>query len=337
MQLFDKILSLNKNHRFSKHQQIVEGVLMSIDERILNIGDKLPSVVQMGKELTFANRTIAMAYDELKKRGVIESRKTKGYYVISKKTEIKRKLALILYAFHAFQENFYNTFRNELGDKYQIDIYFHHNNISLFETILDNTKNRYSYFVIAALQEKKAKELILNFSPEKTLLIDRYLKLPKKYSYIFQEFEDTIYQKLVELTADIKKYNKFVLFYKSDADYPKGILKAFKKYTKDYTINSEILSVYKDGSVEKGVLYFFIGDAYYWELLRDVQKSNLTLGKDLGILAQNDSIEKEVSFGGITTLSTDFHQMGIQSAKHIKNNKESHEFIPTTLNVRNSI
>ena len=106
----------------------------------------------------------------------------------------------------------------------------------------------------------------------------------------------------------------------------------------DFNISAEIKHSYIDRSVKKRELYFFVGETYYWELLRDAQSLNYTLGQDIGILAQNDSIEKEISFGGITTLSTNFKEMGIRAAKHIKHNKENtHEVIPTELILRNSI
>ena len=94
----------------SKHDIVVRGVNTVLSENQVAIGYKMPSVVQTAKELGYANRTVAEAYETLKGQGLIESRSTKGYFVCSLDTDTKLKIALIMYAFHSFQETFYNIF-----------------------------------------------------------------------------------------------------------------------------------------------------------------------------------------------------------------------------------
>ena len=103
MTIFDKIQELEQVNLFSKHDQIVNGIIEAIDMRVLEKGNKLPSVNQMVSELGFARKTIVKAYDDLKDRGIIESRKRLGYFISNDDTEQTAKIALVLYAFHPFQ------------------------------------------------------------------------------------------------------------------------------------------------------------------------------------------------------------------------------------------
>ncbi|MBT8297793.1 MAG: winged helix-turn-helix domain-containing protein, partial [Maribacter sp.] len=119
MTLIDKIIELKKNHSLSKHEQLVNGILDSIEEGILQRGDQLPSINKMVSELGYARKTIVKAYEELKKRGLIESKKLKGYFIVSEETKVTLRIALLLFAFQRFQEEFYNTFRKELGKRFQ--------------------------------------------------------------------------------------------------------------------------------------------------------------------------------------------------------------------------
>ncbi|AXT62610.1 GntR family transcriptional regulator [Aquimarina sp. AD10] len=335
--LLEKIYNLQDIHTISKHEQIVLGIIDAIDAGVLKVGDKLPSINQMVTEVGYARKTFVKAYTELKERGLVESKNLKGYYIISEETNVTLKVALILFAYHSFQEDFYNTFRKELGKKYHIDIFFHHTNLTLFKTIMDNISRKYGMYVIAPIQAPEITPLLKKIPADRLLLIDRYLKMPKDYSYISQEFEDITYQKLVELTPRIKKYDRFVLFFKEKSDYPPQILSAFNRFIKDYNINGSVVENYESNTLKKKTAYFSIGDNHLWKVLKDARKSEYRMGTDIGIITYNDNIIKEIAFGGITTISTDFEIMAKKAATFVKERNLIQEITPTYLRQRNSL
>lgn len=337
MSLLDKIEELRQINMLSKHEQLVHGVIEAIDSGALSVGDKLPSINEMVSELGYARKTIVKAYEELKGRGLVESKKLKGYFIISAETKVILKIALLLFAFHRFQEEFYNTFRKELGKRFQIDVFFHHNNITMFETIFNNIRGKYGMYVVAPIPDLAITPLLESIAPQKLLIIDRYLPMPRGYSYISQEFEETTYLNLVELLPEIKKYKHFVLFFSNDRDYPEGILSAFQRFVSDFKISGSIEENYSQGTLKKGNLYFFISDTYLWEVLRDCRNNEHVVGKDVGILSHNDHLVKEIVFGGITTISTDFKDMAKRSADHIKNQSATYTIMPMKLIRRNSL
>lgn len=337
MSLIAKIKQLQHINSLSKHEQLVQGVIEAIDSGVLSVGDKLPSINEMVSDVGYARKTIVKAYEELKERGLVESKKLKGYFIISDETNVTLKIALLLFAFHRFQEEFYNTFRAELGRRFQIDVFFHHNNISVFETIFNNIQGKYGMYVVAPIPNLSIRPLLETIDAKKLLIVDRFLPMPKEYSYISQEFEETTYIKLVELLSEIRKYKKFILFFSDDLDYPEGILKAFKRFVADYKISGSIKKSYEQGSIKKGRLYFFISDTYLWEVLRDCRNNEYTIGKDVGILSHNDHVVKEIVFGGITTISTDFKDMAERAARHIKNQATTQIIVPMRLMKRNSL
>ena len=337
MSLLNKIKQLRRVNSLSKHEQLVHGVLEAIDSGVLSVGDKLPSINEMVKDVGYARKTIVKAYEELKERGLVESKKLKGYFIISDETNVTLKIALLLFCFQRFQEEFYNTFRTELGKRFQIDVFFHHNNVSVFETIFNNVIGKYGMYVVAPIPDPALRPLLEAIDENKLLIIDRYLPMSRGYSYISQEFEEATYLKLVELLPEIRKYNEFVLFYSDDRDYPEGILKAYKRFVSDYKIPQSIVEEYEHGSLKKGNVYFFISDDYLWEVLQDCKHNDFILGEDVGILSHNDHVVKEIIFDGITTISTDFKDMARQAASHIKNKAKSQVIVPMKLIKRNSL
>ncbi len=337
MSLLSKIRQLQDINSLSKHEQLVHGVIDAIDSGVLSVGDKLPSINEMVSDLGYARKTIVKAYEELKERGLVESKKLKGYFIVSDKTTVTLKIALLLFSFQRFQEEFYNTFRKELGKRFQIDVFFHHNNVPVFETIFNNIRGKYGMYVVAPIPDIAIRALLESIDSQKLLIIDRYLPMPREYSYISQEFDEATYIKLVELLPEIRKYKKFVLFCSSDSDYPEGILKAFQRFVSDYKIPESIVEYYQQGTVKKGNLYFFINDSYLWEVLRDCRNNELVVGKDIGILSHNDHLVKEIVFGGITTISTDFKDMAKRAAEHLKNRATTQVIVPMHLMRRNSL
>ncbi len=335
--LIEKIKELTEYNALSKHEQLVNGVLESIDEGFLKTGDKLPSINVMVEELGFARKTIVRAYEALKERGLVESKKLKGYFIVSQETKVTMKVALLLFAFQSFQKEFYNTFRKELGKRFQIDVYFHHNNYTIFETIVTNIRGKYGKYVIAPVQDQKVIPLLKRIVPQKLLIIDRFIQMPKDYSYISQEFENKTYEKLVELLPEVSRYKKFILFFRDDADYPIGILNAFHKFIDNHDVTGVVEKKYKKGMLKKNHSYFFISDTFLWEFLKDCRNAEYKVGKDVGILSHNDNVVKEFIFGGITTISIDFKDMALSAAVHIKEGNTTQRIVPSNLIKRNSI
>ncbi len=337
MSLLSKIKSLSDINTLSKHEQLVHGVIEAIDADILQVGDQLPSINQMVSDVGFARKTIVKAYEELKHRGLVESKKLKGYYIISQETKVTLKVALLLFSFQRFQEEFYNTFRKELGKRFQIDVFFHHNNLAIFETVFNNIRGKYGMYVVAPIPNKAVPPLLKSIDFQKLLIIDRFLAMPNEYSFISQEFEEATYNKLVELLPRIRKYKKFVFFFSDNRDYPDGILKAFNRFITDYEIEAKVVKEYKSGTVKKGRLYFFVSDTHLWEVLRDCRNNEYVIGKDVGILSHNDHVVKEIVFGGITTISSDFKEMAKGAANYVKNQQLVQTIVPLNLMKRNSL
>jgi len=63
------------------YRQIVDQVRQAVASGVLRAGEKLPSVRDMAVELAVNPNTIAKAYQELERDGVIETPRGKGSYV----------------------------------------------------------------------------------------------------------------------------------------------------------------------------------------------------------------------------------------------------------------
>lgn len=338
MSLLTRISDLQDSHLLSKHEILVQSVIEAIGEGDLLVGDKLPSINEMVRDVGYARKTIVRAYEELKDRGLVESKNKQGYFVISQETGVVLRVALLLFAFQSFQEDFYNTLRKELGKNVQVDVFFHHNNLSIFETMISNIKGKYGMYVVAPIQNNAVIPMLQSIPPNKLILVDRYLDLGPEYSYIAQEFEKSTYNTLVKLLPEIQKYERMVLFFNTKTDYsPLGIRNAFERFLKDHGIQGCIEENYMPETLHKNTLYFIKNDSILWKFLKDCSNEHCVLGRDLGILSYDDNVLKEIIMGGITTISTDFREMGKMAANYVMEGNEIKTIIPTNLIRRNSL
>ena len=337
MKPIDFIKKLEGIKSLSKHEQLVLGIIDAINSGDLKIGDQLPSINVMVDKVGFARKTIVKAYEELKAKGLVASKKTKGYFVVSNNTQLFLKIALIMYSFQRFQQEFYDVMRKKLEDKVQIDVFFHHNNEEVFETIFGNIIGKYGMYVVAPIENKASRALLTSLPPEKLIIVDRFLDLGSEYSYVVQEFNKSTLHILNLLLPKIRKYKRSILFYRDDRDYPKGIRQSYELFCKENNIEIVIASSYENDEVAKDTLYVCIDDADLWLLLKDCRNNDFRIGKDVGILSFNDHVVKEIISGGITTISTDFKEMAAITSENIRNLRFSNSVIPTRLIERGSV
>lgn len=335
--VYSKIQELEDVALLSKHEQLVKGIINAIDAKVIVQGSMLPSVNNMVKELGFARKTIVKAYNELKDRGIIESKNRLGYFVANEATDQTMKVAVLLYAFHPFQEIFYNTLREALGENYQLDVFFHHNNPEVYENILLSIIGRYGMYVVAPIHDIKTQTLLSKIPANRLLIVDRYEHIGDEYSYISQEFEKSTFKVLTTLKHSINKYEEFVLFFKEDADYPIGSLKAFKRFINVNKIKGRIENKYQPSLLKKGTVYMTFSDVDLWKLLKDCNQQGFILGEDIGVLSTNDSPVKEFISGGITTYCADFGEMANMASDYIKERKSMQLILPVKIEKRNSL
>ncbi|SHG45395.1 GntR family transcriptional regulator [Flagellimonas flava] len=337
MTLIDVINQYQIKYDLTKHEHLVLGILEAIDIGVLTREDQLPSINKMAEELGYARKTIVGAYEDLKGRGLVESKKAKGYFIVSQETKMVRRVALLLFSFQRFQEEFYNAFRKELGERFKIDVFFHHNNLSVFENTLLNIKSKYGFYVVAPIPNPKIKSLLESFAPDKLLIVDRFFSMHEKYSFISQEFEDSTYDKLLQLLPKIRKYELFVLLADEKSALPIEVVRGFNKFLSENNVLGTIKTTYDSSILKKNHLYFASNDSFLWDILKDCSDRGYVLGKDVGVLSHDDHIIKKFISGGITTISTDFSEMGVQSARYVKTNTRVRQITPSYLIDRGSV
>ena len=331
-----KTIAIQENSGIPKYKQIILSIEKSIENGTLKKDDKLPSINKVALEFNLSRDTILLAYDSLKKRGIIYAIFGKGYYVRSSEIAIKQRVFLLFDELNSFKEDLYNSFILHMGDEAQIDIFFHHFNNKVFERHINESNGNYTKYMIMPTNLENAASCIATLPEKEVYIIDQTNEQLKKYPAVYQNFEKDIYKGLQKGKSKLKKYNKLILIF-SGHTVPVGIKDGFLTFATEFNIEHEMITEFTNRNIQKGEVYIIPNERDLVSVIEKSKIQKLKLGKDFGIISYNETPLKKFVKNGITTISTNFEAMGKILAQMTFNNKKSQIENKSDLIIRGSL
>ena len=332
---------INEYSATPKYQQLANAVINAIENGKIKKGDMLPSINELSYVLEISRDTAEKGYKHLKQLGVLGSVPGKGYYIAD--SNFKRKLQIVLFfnKLSAHKKIVYDAFVNAIGGDASVDFYVYNNDLLLFRKLLENLKQTYTHYVIIPHfieGRDKAGEIINNIPKDKLVLVDKLVpEVGGEYSAVYENFEKDIYMALEQAKEQLSKYHTLKLIFPDKSYFPKGIIKGFYRFCQQYAFNHLLVSDISEEPISKGEVYINLMEDDLVKLLDRAISLKLKIGKDVGIISYNETPLKKFILNGITTISTDFKQMGETAARLILENSKQHEEVPFYLTLRPSI
>ncbi|MTE26377.1 GntR family transcriptional regulator [Winogradskyella ouciana] len=330
------IINVNNNTGIPKYKQIIQSIEMGLLDGRLKKGDKLPSVNSIRNRFSLSRDTVFMAFGELKKRGIVEAISGKGYYIKSEDVTVVKKVFLFFDELNIFKEDLYNAFTNALGQGVQVDIFFHHFNEEVFAKHINDNLDNYNYYVIMPASLKNVAKTLEKLPKEKVYLLDQTNEELSIYAGVFQNFEANVFDGLTRLKPMMQSYNNLILI-TPKSNQPEGIFNGFRKFISKITIKGSQVAGLELVIPNQGDIYLVLDDRSLIKLIKKLKQSTLKIGEDVGIIAYNDSLLKEIVEGGITTISTNFKEMGERMAFMINNDEFAQIKNPNNILIRKSL
>lgn len=303
-----------------KYLQLAEYINNLIATDQLKINDRLPSLNQLIKQLHISKETTLKGLNYLSEKGIIESVYRKGYYVRKKNQYHPYRVCLIMDKMHVLRDTVYYSFLEAIKDHADVDVYFHHHNFKVFETLVNENLNNYTHFVIITFLNGDTAGILNRIPPQKRIILDYDEKgLEGDYTAIYQDYKLDIEDALHVLTPKLKKYKRLVLIAPKEAYHAGLIIEGFEHFCRKAGFSGKVLPNVSARNFKKGDAYITFSryDLDDIEIIKLVRKNNWQLGKDIGLLSYNDTAVKEILENGITVISTDFKKMGKEAAKAI--------------------
>lgn len=317
----------------TKVKQLTDLIGQDISMGKYKVEGALPSINQLSKDYHVSRDTVFKAFIDLKERGIIDSTPGKGYYVVNR----QKNILLLLDEYSPFKDTLYNSFVKRLSSRCKVDLWFHQYNESLFNAILRESIGRYNKYVVMNFDNEKFSPYLYKIDSSRLLLLDFGQFDKKEYSYICQDFGESFYQAMAELSERLQHYRKLILFLTKESKHPKETCEYFRKYCTDNHLESEVIESMDDREVHQGEVYIAIRQVDVVEIVKKSRIAGLTCGIDFGLIAYNDTPAYEVIDKGITALSVDWKQMGTMTADFILTGKPVQIYLPTEVRLRGSL
>lgn len=326
-------MDMSFGQQTTKVKQLADILEQDIRIGVFESGCVLPSINKLSGSYGVSRDTVFKAFAELRHRGLIDSTPGKGYYVVGG----HRNVLLLLDEYSPFKDTLYNSFADNLPSGFKIDLWFHQYNERLFRSILDESVGRYSHYVIMNFDNEVFTPELYRMNAEKVLLLDfgRFDKGP--YSYICQDFDDNFYKALESLSDRFAHYDSCYFLYPRGTKHPLCSCRSFERFCASIGKDCHIVQDLSECGVIRGAAYLAIRQTDVVELVKNGRASGLRCGRDYGLVAYNEIPAYEIIDDGITALSIDWALMGRMAAAFVGEGIRVHTFLPTNVNLRNSL
>jgi DNA-binding transcriptional regulator YhcF (GntR family) len=330
------IISIQNNIGLPKYKQIILSIEKAIEEEKLVKGDRLPSVNKVCLAFSLSRDTVLLGYDELKKRGIIYAIPGKGYYVKSVEISIKQKIFLLFDELNSFKEDIYNSFLKNIGKNVQVDIFFHHFNVQVFQKLVNDSSGNYTKYIIMPTNLSNVHNLIKTLPVPDVIILDQTNADLKSYPAIYQNHEKDIFEGLYRGKERLSKYKKLILIFPGFRE-PLGMKLGFLNFCTKYNFDYEIITEFTNREITSGDLYIIPNDRDLVGVIEKARDQNLKLGSDFGIISYNETPLKKIVANGISTISTHFEMMGKILAEMVLKGKKEQIENKSSLIMRNSL
>ncbi len=280
----------------------------------------LPSMNELAEEHGISKETVKKAYTILRDKGLVEPRQGKGFFIRKDGEAHKLKVLAVFDKLSTYKQLLFDSMTERLGKHAEITIRLHEQNIDMLEYFLNENLDNFDYYVITphfpldAATQKKVCKLLGKIPNRKLIMLDNWMRsIPGNYGAVYQDYENDIINGLEEGLDSFRSYNRLNVITLPSSLYAKEIRKGVARFCRDNSLCVTFSDVVIPENVRRGEAYLLLSGQYDFgliELARLAKKKGLAVGKDIAIISYNESPISEIILNGLTTVSTDFVQMG---------------------------
>lgn len=328
----------------SIYKQLVAQVERALHEGGLRAGEQLPSMNLLAAQLDISRETVKKAYGILVEKNLIIPKQGKGFYAADLQATGRPQVLVIFDKLSVYKQILFNAFAEALSGKAEVTILNHDQSTDLLEYYLDHYLDTFDYYVVTphfpldtASQAKAVKQL--SRIPNRKLIMLDHLQpgYPgNNFGAVYQDFENDIYDGLCQGLSASRSIPSLRVITLPTSLYGGCIRKGVERFCAEHSIPVEFLRS-APKTIHKGDTFLVLNsqlDAGLVNLVRVIQKAGLQIGKDVFIISYNEFEMNELVLGGLTTVSTDFAQMGRMAAGMILNRSLEKIHCPFRMNKR---
>ena len=299
------------------YKQIVQQMERAVREGHLAPGLQIESMNELAARENISKETVKKAYGVLVEKGIIIPKQGKGFYTADLSAGSRPTVLVLFDKLSIYKQLLFNSFASALGNRAETRILTHNQEISLLEYYLDSYLDMFDYYVVTPhfpLDDKtqeRVRRQIARIPNRKLIMLDRLLPdYPGNYGAVYQNFENDIYGGLSQGNLDSNCHLKVMTL--PESLYGGSIRKGIERYCHDRHVPVSFYTGIPE-DITPGDTFLVLNsqlDDGLVGLARHIRTLGLTIGRDVRIISYNEFAMNELVLDGLTTVSTDFQEMG---------------------------
>ncbi len=295
--------------REKHYKRIVHEVEWNIMKGKYKVGDKLPSINSWRIKSGLSRSSVVLAMEELKSRGLVEAEQSVGFFVSSTRVETIHRFLIVFNEFTSFKQDLYTSIVTSLGIGAEVDVVFHNYKREIMDMLLERSAGKYTVYVVMTGPFEDVEKQLRRLGGQ-VILVDHCAdSLKGAFPSVTQDFALDTYDALVSGLPQLRKYGEIVFIQNSPKEPPERY-DGVQRFCKDYDFVCTSIKTMKDMPLRSGVVYLTPESREIVNIELAARKQRLKAGVDYGLVAFNEEPMNEILCGGLTTISTDFDQMG---------------------------
>lgn len=338
-------LNIDLESKIAVYKQLMSEITSAILDGRLKSGDIVPSMNELSEELGISKETVKRAYGLLREKGILEAQQGKGFYVADDSKKDSISVLFIFDKFSTYKQEVVHGFHQEIKDKTEETMLVFNQDLDLFEYFINENLGRFDYYIISPhfhldeASQKRAAKILRRIPNHKLIMIDKWIpEVPGNYGAVYQDFENDAANGLHEGLEKLKKMGKLNVITLPSSLYGPVICKKIAVFCKENGIKVNFLSeAPKD--IRKGDAFLMLNsqlDSGLIALWENANACGLKVGEDYCIISYNETQIDAIVLNGLTTISTDFAEMGREAARMINDRKMWKTHCPFGMNKRNT-
>lgn len=334
------LIEIDTDSSVPKYMQLVNSIVSGIEMGKIKRFDHMPSIHQLSYTYDISKATIEKGYNHLRKIGILESVQGKGFFI--KSIELSpTKIFLLFNKLSAHKKIIYDSFIEGLHGMASVDLHIYNNCYESFKRQLLSNAENYSFYVIIPhfLEKETSASAVINSIPkERLVLLDKKLEgVRGEFAAIYENFEKDIYQALEQALERLRKYRVLKIIFPAKSYYPNEIVLGFISFCRKYDFRYAIIDNLLNEEIQNGDVYINLAEDDLIILIDKISAFGFDIGKDVGIISYNETPFKKFMLNGITTISTNFMEMGRLAADSILSRSAAQIEVPFQLTLRRSL
>ena len=338
-------LHIDKAGKEPIYKQIVQQVERAMHDGRLKAGEQIPSMNELASWMNISRETVKKAYGILVERELIVPKHGKGFYAADPLSAGRLQILFIIDKFSVYKQILFNSFVRTVGDKAEVTIVNHNQSLDLLEYYLDDNLDNFDYYVVTPhfpldeASQQRAHKQISRIPNRKLIMLDRLLPdFPGNFGAVYQDFENDIHDGLMQGLKTLRRTAMLRVITLPSSLYGQAIRKGIERFATEQQVRVEFLTSAPD-DIRPGDAFLVLNsqlDAGLVSLVRKIQEAGLQVGRDVFIISYNEFDMNELILGGLTTVSTDFAEMGRLAAQMILERKPHITHCPFRLTRRST-